>query len=233
MMKKTIFLISFTLHTLVTAQESRINSENLEEIVLTKNKQFFENEEPAEFPLGVNAFRQLLMKNIQTDMISSTSDIHCELQFVIDKEGNITEIKSIGNNSEFNEEAARALSQIKEKWKPGTLDGIPVRYRMKVPLDLKFNVDENARFPAGEDSFKKRISENLEMKNYQEKKSCIISFVVDYRGIISKISATGTDKSFNKKVIQAVRKIKEKWIPAKLRDIPITAAPTSILFEIN
>lgn len=232
MMKKTIFLISFTLHTIVTAQESRINSENLEEIVLTKNKQFFENEEPAEFSLGVNAFRQLLMKNIQTDMISGTSDIHCELQFVIDKEGNITEIKSIGNNSEFNEEAARALSQIKEKWKPGTLDGIPVRYRMKVPLDLKFNVDENARFAAGEDSFKKRISENLGMKNYQEKKSCIISFVVDYRGIISKISATGTDKSFNKKVIQAVRKIKEKWIPAKLRDIPITA-PTSILFEIN
>lgn len=67
---------------------------------------------------------------------------------------------------------------------------------MKVPLDMKFN--EKARFPTGEDSFKKMIMENLKMKDIQEKKSCTISFVVEMTGRISTIKAEGTDKSLIK-----------------------------------
>ncbi|MCD1115410.1 energy transducer TonB [Chryseobacterium turcicum] len=174
----------------------------------------------------------MLSKNFQPEKVSDSSNIHCDLFFIIDKEGNISEIKAIGTNNEFNNQATYALSQIKEKWEPATLNGAPVKYMMKVPLDIKFDEVEKAKFPAGEDSFKKRILENLKAKDTQEKKSCTISFVVDDVGRISKIKAQGTDKTFNKNVERAVSKIRERWTPALLRGLPI-ANPVLIHFEIN
>ncbi|MGD1318705.1 energy transducer TonB [Chryseobacterium sp. 2R14A] len=231
-MKKALFLVLLVLNAFALAQENLIPSEDLPEITLTKNKSTPKNEKPAEFPLGTNAFRKLLMQNFRMEMISETSDINCELQFVIDKEGDIVEIKATGNSKEFNDEAANALSLIKQKWIPGTLDGIPVRYRMRVPLDIKFNQGENARFPAGEEAFKKRIIENLKMKNSQEKKSCIISFVVDETGKMNKIGIRGEDRKFNKDVKQSASKIKDRWIPKTIRNISVSSV-VEVIFELH
>ena len=56
----------------------------------------------------------------------------------INKEGIIDEIETKGSNESFNNEAKRAVSQIKEKWIPATVNGEKVRYRMRVPLTLDY-----------------------------------------------------------------------------------------------
>lgn len=229
-MKKFLFFILFLFYHSFFCQDNLIASENLPELILTKRKAITENEKPPVFPLGAEIFKKILIKNFRTEKISDSLDIHCDLFFIVDKEGNISEIKANGKNQEFNNEAIYALSQIKEKWDPATLNGIPVRYIMKVPLDMKFN--EKARFPTGEDSFKKMIMENLKMKDIQGKKSCTISFVVEMTGRISKIKAEGTDKKFNKNVERSISKIKERWIPMFLRGLAV-ASPVKINFEIN
>lgn len=229
-MKKFLFFILFLFYYSVFCQDNQIPSENLPEVVLTKRKAITENEKPPVFPLGSEIFRKILSENFRTEKISDSLDIHCDLFFIVDKEGNISEIKANGKNQEFNNEAVYALSQIKEKWDPATLNGIPVKYMMKVPLDMKFN--EKARFPTGEDSFKKMIMENLKMKDIQGKKSCTISFVVEMTGRISKIKAEGTDKKFNKNVERSISKIKERWVPMFLRGLTV-ASPVKINFEIN
>lgn len=229
-MKKFLFFILFLFYHSVFCQDNLIASENLPELILTKRKANTENEKPPVFPLGSEIFRKILSENFRTEKISDSLDIHCDLFFIVDKEGNISEIKANGTNQEFNNEAVYALSKIKEKWEPATLNGIPVKYMMKVPLDMKFN--EKARFPTGEDSFKKKIMENLQMKNIQGKKSCTISFVVEMTGRISKTKAEGTDKKFNKNVERSISKIKERWIPMFLRGFPI-ASEIKINFEIN
>jgi len=229
-MKKFLFFILFLFYHSVFCQDNLIASENLPELILTKRKAITENEKPPVFPLGAEIFKKILIKNFRTEKISDSLDIHCDLFFIVDKEGNISEIKANGKNQEFNNEAVYALSQIKEKWDPATLNGVPIRYRMRVPLDLKFN--DKARFPTGEDSFKKMIMENLKMKDIQGKKSCIISFVVEMTGKISKIKAEGTDKKFNKNVERSISKIKERWIPMFLRGLAV-ASPVKINFEVN
>jgi len=60
----------------------------------------------------------------------------CELVFIIDKTGSITDIKATGNNQSFNEEVIRSASKIKEKWIPAEINGQKVLYRIKIPLHI-------------------------------------------------------------------------------------------------
>lgn len=227
-MKTTLFLIAFLFSNIVFSQEY----EHLPEVLLTKKKTDSENEKPPIFPKGAMELRSILAKNFRSEKISDSSDIHCDLVFVIDKKGDIIEIKAYGKNEDFNNEAIFALSQIKQKWIPATVNGVPVNYRMKIPLDMKFNVGENAQFPFGEVSFKKKIFENLKMKDPQEKKSCIISFLVDQAGRMKNIGVSGKDKKFNKDVKQAVLKINETWTPKTISNIPVPSV-VELTFELN
>lgn len=59
--------------------------------------------------------------------------------FVIERDGTLTGITASGTNESFNNEAIRAVSKIKGKWSPATINGQKVRYRFKVPLTLNFN----------------------------------------------------------------------------------------------
>lgn len=218
------------LNTFVFAQE-KIPTEDLPEIDLTMKSPFGYEKAPV-FPEGAKEFRNILFKNFRPEKFSGSSDIHCDLIFVVNKEGIISEVKAIGINEEFNNEAVYAISQIKQKWIPGTLNDIPVNYRMKVPLDLKFEKETIAKFPEGDENFKKIIAENLIVKNYLVKKSCIISFLVDNTGKMRKISVRGEDRKFNKDVKQSASKIKDVWLPKTIRDIPVSSF-VEVIFELN
>lgn len=235
-MKKISFIFCLFAFYFAFGQDSTKASGQLNELVLTEKngKLKIDAEKPPIFPLGTDTFRNMLLKNFRTDKISDSSDIHCDLLFVIDKEGNISDIKANGTNKEFNNEAVLALSQVKEKWIPAKLNGVPIKYLMRVPLDMKFSSEESIKpkFSGGEDNFKQLIINNLKIKDIQGQRSCTISFVVDYNGKVRNIDIIGKDRRFNKDVKQAISKITEKWSPKILRNVPISSV-VEILFNIN
>ncbi|WP_157844173.1 energy transducer TonB [Chryseobacterium sp. Leaf180] len=64
--------------------------------------------------------------------------MNCTLSFVVARDGLITDIKASGNNESFNKEAVYALSEIRKKFIPATINGEPVRYRFRIPLNITF-----------------------------------------------------------------------------------------------
>jgi protein TonB len=61
------------------------------------------------------------------------------MQFVVDKDGSLTDIKVLkGIGSGCDEEAIRVL-QAAPKWKPGKQRGRPVKVRMSIPIVFKLN----------------------------------------------------------------------------------------------
>jgi protein TonB len=61
------------------------------------------------------------------------------MQFVVDKDGSLTDIKVLkGIGSGCDEEAMRVL-QAAPKWKPGKQRGRPVKVRMSIPIVFKLN----------------------------------------------------------------------------------------------
>ena len=97
-------------------------------------------EQIAEFPDGGSQnFRKLIVNNFREKKVKVEGKESCELKFVIERDGSISNITANGSNESFNKEAIRAISKIKTKWIPATIDGQPVRYRFRIPLNLDFN----------------------------------------------------------------------------------------------
>ncbi len=209
-MRKLILFLTVALSTIVYSQNTTGN--------LT--------EEKAYFPLGNQEFRNMIAKNFRIDKIDSVGNqnIHCDLTFIIDKGGNVTDIKAIGDHQHFNNEAIFAISQIKEKWIPGKINGVAVRSRYKVPLDIRFDNEETQpTYSTGNEEFINIIRRNISKVKIIERgvMNCEISFVVTKNGKLTDIRAIGDNKSFNKEVVKTVSKIKGKWYPGTINGISI------------
>lgn len=84
-----------------------------------------------EYPGGINAFYRFLSKNFNTNGLKNRSG-RLTVEFVIEKDSSISNVKAlkaIGGNS-----ASEAVRVVKRagKWKPGEVDGKPVRTRNNV-----------------------------------------------------------------------------------------------------
>ena len=97
-----------------------------------------EAEKPAEFPLGYENLRKMIADNFRMRKINVTENTFCELQFIVEKNGKISHITAKSDNESFKQEAIRSLKKIKNRWKPATINGEPVRYRFRVPLNINF-----------------------------------------------------------------------------------------------
>lgn len=228
-MKKFILLFVFFFSGIAFGQVQNGVKHIKEDVTLNKI------EKTAEFPKGFSEFRNMIYNNFRIENIQGNEKIHSDITFIVERDGTIVDIKASGSNESFNKEAVYAISKIKEKWIPATIDGVPVRYKFRVPLDITFEeVGDPAKFPQGNDVFKKMIVDNFRKEKFQGKgvKKCIISFGVLQNGEISNVQTKGKNKSFNKEVVRAVSKIKEKWIPKFAMGSPV-ASGIEIQFEMN
>ncbi len=57
----------------------------------------------------------------------------------MDVDGTISDIKALGASEAFNKEAIRAISKIKDIWKPAKVNDMKVRCRYILPLTMEFN----------------------------------------------------------------------------------------------
>lgn len=125
-MKKLLLFLSLVISSLTFAQNSAEDTSD-------------STEQIAQFPDGgAQNFRQLLAKNFRSKKVKGAGKVSCELKFVVERDGSITNVTVMGPNESFNQEAIRAISLIKTKWEPAKINGVPVRYVFRVPLTMNF-----------------------------------------------------------------------------------------------
>lgn len=94
----------------------------------------------AEFPGGISAFRTEFIKHFNINAVDSeASSVRIELTFVVNERGVMEDVQISGEkNWDMAVEAVRAVSQIKTRWKPAIAYGLPVKYRVRMPLGMNF-----------------------------------------------------------------------------------------------
>lgn len=124
-MKKILplFLLFFGL--LISAQEIPVKSDSV----------YAEVHEAAEYPGGLNAFRKVIIKELDASKVTGRGLITSETIFIVDQEGKLSDFKSIGNAS-LAAEMERVLSSMKKRWIPAKIDGQPVRTYYRIPMKM-------------------------------------------------------------------------------------------------
>ena len=93
-------------------------------------------EDQPEFPGGIAAFYKYVGDNMEYPSQARRMGIEGRVfvQFVVDKQGNVTEVQSVkGIGAGCDEEAERVLRE-SPKFKPGKQRGRPVKVRMVLPI---------------------------------------------------------------------------------------------------
>lgn len=96
---------------------------------------------PAEYPGGVNELRKKVSENFNSAIFGESNGlVKSTITFVVDKNGNIRDLKTEGENEKFNNEVFRVTKEANENitWKPATKDGEPVAYRYNLPIAMQF-----------------------------------------------------------------------------------------------
>jgi protein TonB len=96
-------------------------------------------EDQPEPPGGMSAFYQYIAKNLKYPSQARRMGIEGKVfvQFVVDKDGSITEVQAVkGIGAGCDEEAVRVISRA-QKWKPGKQRGRPVKVRMILPITFR------------------------------------------------------------------------------------------------
>lgn len=87
---------------------------------------------------GENGFRRQIQENFDASVIEGEDGIiSAMIEFVVERDGSITQVKVSGSNRDFNREAERTVRSIRGKWKPAKINGQPVRSRFKLPLKMQ------------------------------------------------------------------------------------------------
>jgi protein TonB len=93
-------------------------------------------EKKPEFPGGMEAFFKYIGNNYKTPKVSNLSG-KLYLNFVIEKDGSIVEVKILRDlGYGTGEEAVRVLSE-SPKWSPGMQNGQPVRVMYSLPITIQ------------------------------------------------------------------------------------------------
>lgn len=119
----------------------KIDLNNIEPRITTKeeNSVFVEVEQLLEFPGGVNALRSRVSQNFDSSNLDGESGmVKTEITFVVEQDGTISDVRAIGNNYNFNQEAINSVKKVQNKWSPAKINGRPVRYKFRLPLTMNF-----------------------------------------------------------------------------------------------
>ena len=105
--------------------------------------------------------------------------------------------------------------------------GIPKLDREKIgnnpSSEVYESVDQDAEFPGSLNSFRNKISENINTRSLRGEGTikATISFIIERDGSITDVKVNGSNSNFNKEAEKAVKSIKTRWIPAKINGFPV------------
>ena len=92
--------------------------------------------EMAMYEGGIQKFRKKVFQGIDISGYNFTGTFRMEATFYIEKDGSMSNIELAQSSGlkVFDDMIITSLSKIKNKWKPGTIHGIPVRYKFRLPI---------------------------------------------------------------------------------------------------
>lgn len=94
----------------------------------------------AEYPGGMNAFRNQVMQTFYSDNILTNKEVYkATVRFIVERDGSISTVEAFGDDIAFNKQAIIAVYLIPEKFTPAKIHGQPVRSRFSFPISLKFD----------------------------------------------------------------------------------------------
>jgi protein TonB len=115
--------------------------EPVEEVVVDDNQIFTVVEQQPEFEGGYEAMMGFIKKNMRYPASARRMGVDgtVYVQFVVGKDGTITEVKTIrGISADCDKEAERVVKMMPH-WKPGRQNGKPVFVRFVLPIRFKLN----------------------------------------------------------------------------------------------
>ena len=180
--------------------------------------------------IGEGGFMQYLSTHIKYPQLEKESGKHgtVYIGFIVEKDGSITdvhELKGVPGAPGLTKEAIRVLSTM-PKWKPGQMNGKPVRVQMTQPI--KFVLDNGPSkpyvyvkpsFPGGDVALEDYIKRNIVYPPKEKKKSkegkVVVSFMVNKDGTLTDIKVMQEVPHAPGFTKEALRLVKEmpKWIP--------------------
>lgn len=89
-----------------------------------------------EYPGGINEFRKFVMSNFKTPKLDEGLKGMIVVQFIIEKDGSLSDIKVLRDLGHGTGEEAVRVVGLSEKWKPGIQNGKPVRVRYTLPIQI-------------------------------------------------------------------------------------------------
>ncbi len=92
-----------------------------------------------EFPGGMVALRKYIGSEINVSKFSdSPGTFKSVTTFDVNPDGSMSSISTTGNSPVLNKEMDRIMKKLKKKWKPGTINGNPVKTKFTMPMGLSF-----------------------------------------------------------------------------------------------
>lgn len=119
--------------------DSEINKGDYEEVRINAPLEIpDEYSRPVQFPGGQEAWRNYLKKALQHPQQALINGIQgtVEVQFVVDNDGTISEVKAISGPQELRAEAERVIKN-SGRWEPAQERGTPARYYLRQPVTFK------------------------------------------------------------------------------------------------
>ena|SRR5690554_2873869 len=95
-----------------------------------------------EYPGGMNEFRKFIAENFRNPKVDKNLKGNIIVQFVVEKDGSLSDIKVIRDLGYGTGEEAVRVVGLAEKWKPGIQNGKPVRVNYNLPINIDIKVAE-------------------------------------------------------------------------------------------
>jgi TonB family protein len=113
------------------------------EFLKIKDLVFEKVEEVPSFPGGEAGFNKFIGRNTRYPAIARENNIQGRVivSFVVEKDGSLVDVKVLrGIGGGCDEEAVRVIS-LSPKWKPGLINGKPVRVQYSTPIAFSLQID--------------------------------------------------------------------------------------------
>ncbi|GAB2986429.1 hypothetical protein GCM10027049_27290 [Mucilaginibacter puniceus] len=132
-----------------------INTDNVKGQVV-----FVPIEKQPEFPGGIEKFYEIIKSHIKypEQMRESSIEGKAFVQFVVEKDGSVTDFKTIRDPGYGSEEETQRVMALLPKWKPGYQNGHPVSVRYQIPITFKLEAEPNLKDTTSARNYKKKAT---------------------------------------------------------------------------
>lgn len=193
-----------------------------------------------EFPGGIKAFQDFLLKNIKLPDTGETDDVKLRVyfSFIVERDGSLSDIKILRDSPyAMGTEITKAL-KLSPKWNPGQQGGKTVRTRYSLPLTIVLpgtgandekpvdiiyplsKADTSPLFAQGVETIEAYINKKINAANLMGLKpgtySVPLEIVIANDGVMDFLEVKGEQDVLKQEVIRILRRAPQ-WIPATLK----------------